>query len=104
MMWSDHSAAPGFWGLKHFFLSGLPPTCSSLTSRVGTNSRPGACRSPGGGTKSADVAVAHKLGVILHRILIAAMVENPILIERPVLLANGTVALGRPPEAVLDIL
>ena len=48
--------------------------------------------------------MAHKLAVILHRILIAAMVENPILIERPVLLANGTVALGHPPEAVLDIL
>ncbi len=36
--------------------------------------------------------------------LIAAMVENPILIERPIVLANGKGALGRPPEAVLDIL
>lgn len=36
--------------------------------------------------------------------LIAAMVENPILIERPVVLANGKAALGRPPEAVLAIL
>lgn len=36
--------------------------------------------------------------------LIAAMVEHPILIERPIVLANGKAALGRPPEAVLAIL
>ncbi|HET8899686.1 MAG TPA: arsenate reductase (glutaredoxin) [Rhodanobacteraceae bacterium] len=36
--------------------------------------------------------------------LIAAMVEHPILIERPIVLANGKAAIGRPPEAVLDIL
>jgi arsenate reductase (glutaredoxin) len=36
--------------------------------------------------------------------LIAAMVENPILIERPIVVAGGRVALGRPPEAVLAIL
>lgn len=36
--------------------------------------------------------------------LIAAMVANPILIERPVVVANGKAAIGRPPESVLDIL
>lgn len=36
--------------------------------------------------------------------LIAAMAEHPILIERPVVLANGKAALGRPPESVLEIL
>ena len=36
--------------------------------------------------------------------LIAAMVAHPRLIERPIVLANGKAALGRPPEAVLDIL
>jgi len=36
--------------------------------------------------------------------LIKAMVENPILIERPIVRANGKTALGRPPESVLDIL
>ena len=36
--------------------------------------------------------------------LIQAMVANPILIERPIVLANGRAALGRPPEAVLGIL
>jgi arsenate reductase len=36
--------------------------------------------------------------------LIAAMAANPRLIERPVVLANGRAAIGRPPESVLSIL
>ena len=36
--------------------------------------------------------------------LIAAMLKAPILIERPIVLANGRVAIGRPPESVLEIL
>jgi arsenate reductase len=36
--------------------------------------------------------------------LIAAMAATPRLIERPVVIANGKAALGRPPEAVLEIL
>ena len=36
--------------------------------------------------------------------LVSAMIENPILIERPIVLANGKAAIGRPPESVLDIL
>lgn len=36
--------------------------------------------------------------------LIAAMVEHPKLIERPIVLANERAAIGRPPEAVLEIL
>jgi arsenate reductase len=36
--------------------------------------------------------------------LIQAMVDNPVLIERPVVVTGGKAALGRPPEAVLDIL
>lgn len=36
--------------------------------------------------------------------LINAMIKQPILIERPIVLANGKAALGRPPEAVLAIL
>ena len=36
--------------------------------------------------------------------LIDLMIKNPILIERPIVLANGKAALGRPPEQVLNIL
>ncbi len=36
--------------------------------------------------------------------LVAAMSKHPILIERPIVEANGKAALGRPPENVLDIL
>jgi len=36
--------------------------------------------------------------------LIAAMVAHPKLIERPIVLANGKAAMGRPPESVLEIL
>jgi len=36
--------------------------------------------------------------------IIAAMVEHPILIERPVVVNNGKAAIGRPPESVLAIL
>ncbi|MGZ4977541.1 MAG: arsenate reductase (glutaredoxin) [Methylobacter sp.] len=35
--------------------------------------------------------------------LIQAMVNSPILIERPIVIANGKAAVGRPPEAVLAI-
>ncbi|MDD3516760.1 MAG: arsenate reductase (glutaredoxin) [Chromatiales bacterium] len=36
--------------------------------------------------------------------IIAAMIEHPKLIERPIVLAHGKAALGRPPENVLEIL
>ena len=36
--------------------------------------------------------------------LLAAMVASPRLIERPIVVANGRAAVGRPPESVLEIL
>jgi arsenate reductase len=36
--------------------------------------------------------------------LIRAMVEHPRLIERPIAVSGGKVALGRPPEKVLEVL
>lgn len=35
--------------------------------------------------------------------LIAAMVANPILIERPIVVTGSAARLGRPPEQVLEI-
>jgi arsenate reductase (glutaredoxin) len=36
--------------------------------------------------------------------IVRTMVNNPILIERPIVIANNKAAIGRPPENVLDIL
>ena len=36
--------------------------------------------------------------------LLDALSENPRLIERPIVFANGNARIGRPPEAVLEIL
>ncbi|MGQ7790075.1 arsenate reductase (glutaredoxin) [Shigella flexneri] len=35
--------------------------------------------------------------------LIQAMVDNPKLMERPIMVANGKARIGRPPEQVLEI-
>lgn len=38
------------------------------------------------------------------KVLVKAMTDNPILIERPIVFANQKAAIGRPPEAVLEII
>jgi arsenate reductase len=41
---------------------------------------------------------------LTHNDLINAMLANPILIERPIVIKNGKATIGRPPKSVLDIL
>jgi len=36
--------------------------------------------------------------------LLDAMITNPILIQRPIVIANGKAVIGRPPERVIDTL
>lgn len=36
--------------------------------------------------------------------LIQAMIDNPVLIERPIIINGNKAIIGRPPEKVLDIL
>ncbi len=55
--------------------------------------------------KEADYKANGLEDISLARLaLIKAMIIHPILIERPIVIANGKAAIGRPPEAVLAIL
>ena len=56
--------------------------------------------------KKEDIYKELELGILSlsDKDLIDLMIEHPILIERPIVIANGKAVLGRPPEQVLDIL
>lgn len=50
--------------------------------------------------KSLNLADSH----LTEAELVQALVENPKLIERPIVVANGQARIGRPPEKVLEIM
>ena len=56
--------------------------------------------------KKESVYIENKLedSSLSDDILINFMIKNPILIERPIIICTNKVAIGRPPEKVLDIL
>ena len=79
-----------------------PPDAQTLTTILGLlGQRPREFMRKGEDAYSANNLADAGLG---DGQLIAAMVANPILIERPIVLANGKAAVGRPPESVLQIL
>ena len=43
-------------------------------------------------------------GTLSEEALIAAMVKNPIIVERPIVVSGNKAALGRPPEKVLAVI
>ena len=48
-----------------------------------------------------DLGIAN--GELDEDALINAVVDNPILLERPIVVHDGRAAIGRPPEAVLSL-
>ena len=54
--------------------------------------------------KKEAAAVGIDLEVLSEDALIEAMVEHPIIVERPIVVSGGRAALGRPPEAILAVL
>lgn len=63
------------------------------------------------GAKAADIIrkkEARDAGIdpaaMTEATLIKAMVDNPIIIERPIVVAGGKAVMGRPPENVLSII
>jgi arsenate reductase (glutaredoxin) len=55
-----------------------------------------------GEPRYAELGLKHR--VLDDDALIALMVANPILIERPIVVSGGKAAIGRPAESVLEIL
>ena len=72
---------------------------STLVSQLGFNSARDLMR-----TKEEQYKALNLKDENSESVLIDAMVENPKLIERPIVVSNNKAALGRPPENVLSVL
>ena len=76
-----------------------PPTADGLREILGQLGMPAKDLLRGKEAKACGVDPA-----LPESDLVAAMVAHPIVIERPIVVANGKARIGRPPEAVLEIL
>jgi len=79
-----------------------PPTAAELTALLAKLQLPARdlLRSGEDEYKALNLADAS----LTEAQLIAAMVEHPKLIERPILIAGDKAVIGRPPERVLELL
>ncbi len=79
-----------------------PPSVSELTAivaKLGVGAR-GLIRTGEAAYKELGLGDISKPDTVV----IKAMVDNPVLIERPIVVNGAKAAIGRPPEAVLNIL
>ncbi len=79
-----------------------PPSASELTAiiaKLGDGAR-GLIRTGEAAYKELGLGDLSKPDTVI----IKAMVDNPVLIERPIVVNGAKAAIGRPPEAVLRIL
>lgn len=74
-------------------------TITSLLSMLGMSSARELMRTKEELYKTLNLADS----ALTEQALIQALVDNPKLIERPVVVTNGQARIGRPPEQVLDI-
>ena len=74
-------------------------TLKGLVKKLGVNSARDMMR-----IKEAPFIELDLKNVTAETALIDAIAENPILLERPIVVKGEKAAIGRPPEAVLEIL
>ncbi len=74
-------------------------TLKAIVKKLGADSARSLMR-----VKEAPYLALDLKNVTAETALIDAMAEYPILIERPIVVNGDKAAIGRPPEAVLDIL
>ena len=77
-----------------------PPSAAELKKILGQLKMPAAKLV----RKKEAAAAGIDTKVLSEDALVAAMVKNPIIIERPIVTSGTKAALGRPPEAVLSVL
>ncbi|NYZ15680.1 arsenate reductase (glutaredoxin) [Azospirillum sp. RWY-5-1] len=76
-----------------------PPTAAGLAAILAKLGK-----RPGDILRAKEAAEAGVSPDLPDDALIAAMVANPIIIERPIVVAGDHARVGRPPESVLEIL